>query len=348
MRLTIIKDNTMDKITGNYLTQANKDFPLDCETLDYLQQLVDMAVLAGNIAGDRVVLYGCKANSEGTHRGAGYVFVRTRRCPEGEILYWVGGSTTSGMYVQQDDISVMANNIEYPKAYSRRRLAPGIGEDSYSWDDFTDIKTVQELMTENRSLRAELAGLQPLPLGVVQMWAGSAVPEGYLLCNGQELRIEDYPELHDALGNTFNTAANAGGGKYTTQSGYFRLPDLRGRFVVGRHDSDGDYNQSGAAGGLKAVTLDESQIPRHTHMVKDYMMIPNGSGECREGAWKVGGVSCDVGYDSISDNPKRCDTGGDNRDAIQWIKHQSEVTGGGMIHENRPPYYVLAYIMRAK
>ena len=52
----------MDKITGNYLTQANKDFPLDCETLDYLQRMVDLAVLAGNFAGAGVVLYGCEAN----------------------------------------------------------------------------------------------------------------------------------------------------------------------------------------------------------------------------------------------------------------------------------------------
>ena len=29
----------MDKITGNFLSQANKDFPLDCETLEYLQNL---------------------------------------------------------------------------------------------------------------------------------------------------------------------------------------------------------------------------------------------------------------------------------------------------------------------
>ncbi|WP_289740919.1 tail fiber protein [Muribaculum intestinale] len=347
MRLTI-NDDMMDKITGNYLTQVNKDFPLDCETLDYLQRLVDMAVLAGNIAGDRVVLYGCEANSEGTHRGAGYVFVRTRLCPEGEILYWTGGSTTSGMYVQQDDIFVMANNIEYPKAYSRRRLAPGIGEDSYSWDDFTDIMTVKELMAENLNLRTELAALQPPPLGVVQMWAGATVPEGYLLCNGQELRAADYPELYQALGNTFNTAASASGTRYTTPSGYFRLPDLRGRFVVGRHDSDSDYSRSGAAGGIKAVALDDTQIPGHSHLIKDYMMIPKGSGECREGTWRVGGEDCDVGYDSISDNPKRSDTAGDNRDAIQWIKHRSEMTGGGKTHENRPPYYVLAYIMRAK
>jgi len=56
MRLTI-NDDMMDKITGNYLTQANKDFPLDCETLDYLQRLVDMAVLAGKIPGDPEELY---------------------------------------------------------------------------------------------------------------------------------------------------------------------------------------------------------------------------------------------------------------------------------------------------
>ena len=46
----------MNKTLGNFLTQANRDFPLDCETLDYLQKLAGLAALAGNIAGDRVVL----------------------------------------------------------------------------------------------------------------------------------------------------------------------------------------------------------------------------------------------------------------------------------------------------
>ena len=48
----------MEKILGNYLTQANRDFPLDCETLDYLQGLTALAGVIGNIAGDRVVLWG--------------------------------------------------------------------------------------------------------------------------------------------------------------------------------------------------------------------------------------------------------------------------------------------------
>ncbi len=339
---------TMDKILGNFLTQANKDFPLDCETLDYLQKLVALAALAGNIAGDRVVLCGCEPNAEGTRRSAGYVFVKTQSQPEGEVLPWDGGSTTSGMYVKQEDVGVNANNTNYPKAYTRRSLAPGIGSENYSWEDFTDIKTIKDLMAENRELRAELAGVQPSPLGVVQMWAGAAVPEGYVLCNGQELRTADYPELYKALGVTFNTATSASGTKYSTRAGYFRVPDLRGRFVVGQHDSDNDYRANGTAGGLKAVALTEEQLPSHSHTVKDYTMIPHGSGECTVGNWTVGGTSYQVGRDSVSGNPKRCQTDGDKRDNIQWIKHPTENAGGGSTHENRPPYYVLAYIMRAK
>ena len=180
------------------------------------------------------------------------------------------------------------------------------------------------------------------------MWAGAAVPEGYVLCNGQELRTADYPELYKALGVTFNTGTSASGTKYSTRAGYFRVPDLRGRFVVGQHDSDNDYRANGTAGGLKAVALSEEQLPSHSHTVKDYTMIPHGSGECTVGNWTVGGTSYQVGRDSVSGNPKRCQTDGDKRDNIQWIKHPTENAGGGSTHENRPPYYVLAYIMRAK
>lgn len=338
----------MEKTTGNYLTQANRDFPLDCETLEYLQGLTAYAEVVGNIAGDRVVLLGCEEEDGGARRGAGYVFLRTRQRPEGEVLRWEGGPTASGMYVKQEDVSVSANNTDYPKAYTRRSLAAGIGAEHYSWADFTDLKTIKELMEENRGLRAELANVQPSPLGVVEMWAGTDIPQGYVLCNGQALRTTDYPELYKALGTVFNTAATAEGGSYTTESGYFRVPDLRGRFVTGQHDSDGDYQRKGQAGGLKKVTLAAEELPSHTHELKDYMMIPHGESECRRGTWTVGGESMTAGYDEVTGNPKRSDTGDDKRNAIQWLKHGSEPSGGGLSHENRPPYYVLAYIMRAK
>lgn len=317
---------TMDKISGNFLTQANKDFPLDCETLDYMQTLAALAALAGNIGGDRVVLWGCEANREGTRRGAGYVFVRTRNAPEGEILPWEGGPTAGGMYIRQEDVSVSANNTDYPKAYTRRSLAPGIGTENYSWDDFTDIKTIKELMNENRELREELAGLQPSPLGVVQMWAGRQVPEGYVLCDGSALRGEEYPELYEAIGTTFNRAQSAGGTNYTTPEGYFRVPDLRGRFIAGLHDSDADYAATGMCGGKKSVILTEETMPRHAHTER---LWQSGSG-----LWKAGG----------NDSWPNATAVFDAKDTTQ----KTEECGGGMAHENRPPYYVLAYIMRVK
>lgn len=327
---------TMEKIIGNFLTQANKDFPLDCETLDYLQKLAALAALAGNIAGDRVVLWGCEPNSEGTRRGAGYVFIRTKSAPEGEIMPWDGGPTTSGMYVKQEAIAVSANNTDYPKAYTRRSLAPGIGEENYAWEGFTDIKSIKELMNENRDLRTELAAVQPAPLGIIQMWAGATVPDGYVLCNGQALRDTEYPALRKALGTAFNTALSANGTAYTTQPGYFRVPDLRGRFVVGQHDSDNDYKTPGNGGGSKAVALTKDQLPSHAHTFKDYYFAETNK--------KVKG-----NYDNIATNSKvgSGDTDYDN-EYLQYYKHDTESTGSGQTHENRPPYYVLAYIMRAK
>lgn len=326
----------MEKISGNFLTQANKDFPLDCETLDYMQKLAALAALVGNIAGDRVVLCGCEANVDGTRRSAGYVFIKTQSQPEGEVLPWNGGPTTSGMYVKQDDIPVSANNTDYPKAYTRRSLAPGIGVENYRWEDFTDIKTIKDLMAENRKLHAALAGMQPAPLGIVQMWAGASVPEGYVLCDGQALRATEYPELYKALGVTFNTAISASGTKYTTQSGYFRVPDLRGRFVVGLHDSDNDYKTRGTGGGSKAVALTSDQIPSHRHLFKDYYYAESSKG--------VKG-NCD----NIVTNSKVGSNGTDyDNDYLQYYRHDTESIGGGATHENRPPYYVLAYIMRAK
>ena len=45
---------------GNFLTQPNKDFPLDCDTLDMLQAGTALVAALGNIAGDKLILTGCE------------------------------------------------------------------------------------------------------------------------------------------------------------------------------------------------------------------------------------------------------------------------------------------------
>lgn len=314
----------MDKIVGNYLTQSSPDFPFDCETLAYIASNQQMCEMLGNIAGDKIILQGCELSST-NYREEGYLFLRTTDNPTGEVLRWVGGSTASGMHIVNTDIGV---NEDYPKAYTTRTLAPGQGvesDEAYSWDDFTVLACTKDLKISLDTLAAEVRSITQEPFGVIKMWAGFSIPTGYHLCDGTALQISEYPLLHAAIGTTFNTANDAYGNPYTTNSGYFRLPDLRGRFVVGMNQSGYDYNNVGGTGGKAEVTLTVNQMPSHSHTAS---FRPT------------------IGDDS-SHTPKDIETGdpfetpGTDTTAITISS-----TGGNQPHENRPPYYVLAYIIK--
>jgi hypothetical protein len=67
----------------------------------------------------------------------------------------------------------------------------------------------------------QIAG--PLPAGTILPFAGTAVPAGYLLCDGTEQKRDDQPRLFAAIGEAW--------GAQTAFT--FTLPDLRGRFLRG-------------------------------------------------------------------------------------------------------------------
>ena len=255
----------MKQIQGRFLLQSNKDFPADCEMLDYMQTNAHVVSIIGNLAGDKAILLGCALTGGGTQRSEGYVFLRTKEHPEGEVLYWEGGSISGGMYLKQAAIPVQAQGYEYPQAYVERSLAPGVGEENYKWEDFREAQSLPELEAQIVALQTALAKIQRTPLGMVEIWAGSRIPDGYALCEGQQLKQSEYPELYKAIGSTYNNAYDCNGRKLSTTSGYFRLPDLRGRFVVGYNVSDADYGSYGKVGGEKKHTLTVDEMPSHAH-----------------------------------------------------------------------------------
>lgn len=316
----------MKQIHGRYLLQPNKDFPADCEMLDYLQTNAHVVSIIGNLAGDKAVLLGCEPTDNATRRAEGYVFIRTQEHPEGEVLYWEGGATGSGMYLRQEVISVQAQGYDYPQAYVRRSLAPGIGEENYRWEEFREAQSLPALDAALSALRKRLDEVKPSPLGIVEVFAGQNIPEGYLLCDGQQLRQTEYPELFAAIGSAFNSGYDCNGRQLTTSAGFFRLPDLRGRFVVGHHGSDDDYKTLGAVGGEKKHQLTVEELPAHTHGQN----LWKGA----NGRWKGGGAQS--WPDATSKHDETTPFG------------KTDSTGGGVAHENRPPYYTLAYIMRVQ
>ena len=312
----------MERIIGNFTSQPNMDFPLDCETLEMLQSNASLLALLGNVIGDKVILQGCVEGNDGATRGAGWVYLKTRDYPDGEILPWEGGSVASGMHVKTEDIKVSAFGNEYPQAYIKRSLAEGIGTEQYAWEDFSELVTIPDLKAELNSLKQEVDNFSPMPLGVVQMWAGRNVPEGYALCDGRELSAKEYEALFNIIGTTFNSSKDYNGGTQSTTVGCFRLPDLRGRFVVGQNGDDDDYKMLGMSGGEKAHTLQAHEMPAHSHQLKI-------------NSKQTGAAS--------SNYSNFYNSGGNTTNTLM-----TETTGGGKAHENRPPYYVLAYIMRIK
>jgi hypothetical protein len=117
---------------------------------------------------------------------------------------------------------------------------------------------------------------------------------------------------------------------YALCDGTSGTPDLRGRFIVG---AGGSYS-IGNTGGSETVTLTTSQIPAHTHGVSDpghthTLGRPIASSDSGTGALDEGSGSAFTPVSSSS---------------TTGISILSE--GGGGSHENRPPYYALAYIMR--
>jgi microcystin-dependent protein len=96
-------------------------------------------------------------------------------------------------------------------------------------------------------------------------------------------------------------------------------PDLRGRFILGQGTGVGlTPRVFDTSGGAETVTLTVEQMPAHSH---DYALV--------NAPWPPG------------------DHGGRSQNV--WRGAQTAATtptGGNKPHENMPPFYVLAYIMK--
>lgn len=163
----------------------------------------------------------------------------------------------------------------------------------------------------------------PLPSGLIAMWSGAinAIPSGWVLCDGQN-----------------------------------GTPNLRDRFIVGA----GSSYAVGATGGANSVTLSEAQIPTHTHTIT---ASSDSSGfhthsVSDPGHTHVfnGGIATSNGYfpggPILAGGPSNTSAAVTNISVVAGGAHTHAIVatassvGGSQAHENRPPYYALAYIMK--
>lgn len=371
----------MDFIQGNYTGQSNYSFPMDCETLDYIQTNNYMSQIIGNICNaDCVILSGCGANGNG--RGTGYVFVKTIDHPEGEVLFYDAANvidTPTTVYLRKEWISIQSNNVNYQNAYTRRWISPVEPEDTasapetFEWRQFVLGKNCGSLF------------------GEIKIWSGSDsnIPDGYLLCDGSEYSKNDYPYLFDAIGGSYNTqfkptdVHNSQNVWTSPQSDSFRVPDLRSRFVVGydRSDSSGEYTLHKQGGkGTVQLTSYQSGLPTHshttsghTHGVGTYHISGSftaddsmlGIGRYDDSRFKPAGAfvnkdgpspTLNIDFDTYNDKEGGrlyLDAGAGsgftgNSGSATVDVNSSESADAAQAHENRPRYFAMAYIIRAR
>ena len=149
--------------------QPNRDFPADCEMLDYMQTNAHVVSIIGNLAGDKAVLLGCEPLNE-TQRGEGYVFLRTKdirraRCCSGKAAQRPGACDLK----QENNLRAGAR-LRLSEAYVRRSLAAGVGSENYKWTDFHEARSLPKLTAEIETLRTALANIKQSPIGTVEIW----------------------------------------------------------------------------------------------------------------------------------------------------------------------------------
>ena len=118
-------------------------------------------------------------------------------------------------------------------------------EKIFSMDNRMYLELKKELKEELSKLKEELC-----PVGTIQAFAYNKVPQGWMICDGAKLDPTVHHELFNAIGTTFG-----GDGK-----NYFRLPDLRGRFIRG-WDSIGNNDNEREFG-----TYQDDALQMHSHL----------------------------------------------------------------------------------
>ena len=190
---------------------------------------------------------------------------------------------------------------------------PTVGGSEDTWgtqlnSNWTALDTLLGGVTQSEF--ALLSGQTSLvPAGVILLWSGSiaSIPSGWNLCDGTN-----------------------------------GTPDLRNRFVV----AAGDTYAVGATGGSDSVTLTTDQMPAHTHTGTTNSDGNHSHTAAIRDAWEgntvnnSGGGFMFVGQNNT--NTYTTSTAGAHTHSFTTAS-----TGGGASHENRPPYYALAYIMKA-
>ncbi len=173
-------------------------------------------------------------------------------------------------------------------------------------------------ITAGHSITApKIYGEGTMPAGAIIMWSGAitAIPAGWALCDGDIAGIHA-PQI---------------------------IPNLSGRFVVGYDSADVRYNNLSSTnriGGNDTITIQNNNLP----IVSPWSI--NDPGHIHDFKDRSGyTASLSTGNDSNNKNESQLDA--DRKTFSSYTGITLKINqGGGQGVDIRPPYYVVAYIIK--
>lgn len=281
-------------------------FPLTQNTMNFIQNSYNSVLEALSRAVGDYVIISGVTDLGGNVYSDGWVTYN------GKIIPFEGGSlgNVSIVTVTSDetyrDSSVYTVNYEYKAVFG----ASGIPFTTFkrlSLDQLnTEIQNVENIAVSAVTI-ANNAVSGTIPVGAIMMWAGTTAPSGWAICDGTN-----------------------------------GTPNLSSRFIVGYNAGNPDYDAIGKTGGATHITLGTTQMPSHSHTINSAgshtHTLPTGP----FAVW----ISNEADAGSGSSGNEVAGTGQPNTNSSGSHTHTMSSEGGGQPHENRPPFYTLAYIIK--
>ena len=283
-------------------------FPLTQDTMEFIQNSFnDVFEAVSYIAGARVIISGVVEAPPNVF-SAGWI------CIDGEILPFDGGTALTNLsIVETSQPYTFRDGVSNTVLFERKAIFDTSG--SIPWSSFKRL-SLESLKIYIDQVNTAAQNAQTTANTALAA-AGSFSPGMIMLWSGNPASVPAGWALCDGLDGR---------------------PNLKGKFIVGFSATTGTY-QMGSTGGLASVTLTTTQMPSHTHSMSSAGNHQHYVKEVDAGDEGSSGTDQSVGSYNESGTSKFTNFSGDHT-------HSINSAGSGAAHENRPPYYTLAYIIK--